>query len=85
MPSTTISLEKSAYELLKARKRADESFSEEVVRLLGETGPSLRGFLDVVSEADGETVARAIEAARKEDLQTAERGSRGRKRNGRRA
>jgi predicted CopG family antitoxin len=85
MPSTTISLERSAYELLRARKRPDESFSEEVIRLLGEAGPSLRGFLDIVSEEDGNSVADAIDAVRNEDLATNARGSRGRKQNGRRA
>lgn len=85
MTSTTISLEKSAYELLKSRKRPDESFSEEVVRLLGQNAPNLRDFLNVVSESDGETVARSIESVRKEDLMTAERNNRSRKHHGRRA
>jgi predicted CopG family antitoxin len=85
MPSTTISLERSAYELLKSQKRRDESFSEEVVRLLSETGPSLGGFLAIISEEDGETVANAIEAVRKEDLETAKRKSRDRRNHGRRS
>jgi len=85
MPSTTISLERSAYELLKARKRPDESFSEEVVRLLGEAGPSLSGFLEIITEEDGETVANAIEAVRKEDSVTAQRKSRDGRHHGRRA
>jgi predicted CopG family antitoxin len=85
MPSTTISLERSAYELLKSRKRPDESFSEEVVRLLGEATPSLSGFLEIISEEDGETVAIAIEAVRKEDLETAVRKSRDGRLHGRRS
>ena len=68
MPTTTISLERSAYELLKSRKRADESFSEEVHRLLGEPSPNLQGFLDIISSKDGETIAEAIETIRAEDL-----------------
>jgi predicted CopG family antitoxin len=85
MTSTTIRLDRSAYELLRSRKRPDESFSEEVVRLLGEAGPSLSGFLEIISKEDGEKVADAIEAVRKEDLATAERKSRDRRYNGRRS
>jgi predicted CopG family antitoxin len=85
MPSTTISLERSAYELLRSRKRPDESFSEEVVRLLGDAGPNLSGFLEIVLEEDGEKVANAIEAVRKEELETAGRKSQDRRHRGRRS
>ncbi len=77
MPLISISLERSAYELLRSRKRPGESFSEEVIRLLSEAGPRLSGFLEIIPERDGESVARAIEAVRKEDLETAKRKSRG--------
>lgn len=53
MPTTTISLERSAYELLKARKRPDESFSEELHRLFGKPEPALKEFLEIVSAKDG--------------------------------
>jgi predicted CopG family antitoxin len=69
MPSTTISLERSAYELLKARKKPDESFSEEVHRLLGGTRPQLSGFLDIVPVREGRAIANSIEAIRAEDLE----------------
>jgi predicted CopG family antitoxin len=68
MPTTTISLERSAYDLLKSRKKPDESFSEELHRLLGPPNPTLRGFLDIVRPEDGRSVAAAIEAVRAEDL-----------------
>jgi len=68
MPTTTISLERSAYELLKARKRPDESFSEELHRLLGHPEPVLKEFLDIVPADVGGRVADAIEALRAEDL-----------------
>lgn len=84
MGTTTISLERSAYELLKARKLPDESFSEEVVRLLGGSTPSLRGFLEIVSKEDGIPIADAIAAIRAEDLELASGAKRVRK-HGRRA
>lgn len=68
MPTTKISLERSAYELLQSRKNADESFSEELHRLLGEPSPNLKGFLDIVSAKDGRMIAQAIEAIRSQDL-----------------
>lgn len=76
MPTTTISLERSAYDLLKARKKPDESFSEELHRLLGSPSPHLRGFLDLASPEDGRAIADAIEKLRAEDLAEARRGSR---------
>ena len=68
MPSTTISLERSAYELLKSRKRPDESFSEELHRLLGYPNPKLGDFLDIVGSSEGEAVAAAVEKLRARDL-----------------
>ncbi|MFZ1023485.1 MAG: antitoxin VapB family protein [Thermoplasmata archaeon] len=86
MTTTTISLERSAYELLKARKKPDESFSEELHRLLGSASPDLKGFLDIVSIQDGRTIADAIEAIRAQDFdEELKKANRGRKRYGRRA
>lgn len=81
MPTTTISLERSAYDLLKARKKSDESFSEEVHRLLGSTSPDLKDFLALVSPSDGRVIADSIEALRAQDLEEARKtsSSRGRK------
>jgi predicted CopG family antitoxin len=74
MSSTTISLERSAYELLKSRKRPDESFSEELRRLLGQPSPELGGFLEVIGKDDGDALASAIEKLRARDLATQRRG-----------
>jgi len=63
--SQQIRLEDHVYERIKANKRADESFSEAVERLIG--GRSLRELRDVF---DGEQVAEmraAIEAADERD------------------
>jgi predicted CopG family antitoxin len=86
MPTTTISLERSAYDLLKARKKPDESFSQEVHRLLGSASPDLKDFLDIVSVEDGIAIADAIETIRAQDLEAErKRAHRVRKQYGRRA
>jgi predicted CopG family antitoxin len=86
MTTTTISLERSAYELLRARKRPDESFSEELHRLLGSAGPDLKDFLEIVSLDDGRTIADAIGSIRAEDLaEEKTKAGRARKEHGRRA
>jgi predicted CopG family antitoxin len=86
MTTTTISLERSAYELLRSRKKPDESFSEELHRLLGSASPDLKGFLDIVSAEDGQTIANAIDAIRFQDIeQERTKASRGKQRHGRRA
>lgn len=68
MGTKTISLEVSAYELLKAQKNPDESFSDEVRRLLGRKTPSLRSFLALFPAGDSEDLARAMSEVREEDL-----------------
>ena len=73
MPSTTISLERSAYELLRSKKRPKESFSKELIRLLGAPKADLQGFLDVVPTSSGKAIADAIEELRAEDLRTTQR------------
>jgi predicted CopG family antitoxin len=86
MASTTISLERSAYELLRARKLPDESFSEEIHRLLGPRSPALKDFLSILSPKDGADVADSIEATRSEDLDFELRRTRsGRRKSGHRA
>ena len=81
MPSTNICLERSAYELLKARKKPDESFSEEIHRLLGGASPGLKGFLDIIPVAEGRPIANAIESIRAGDLELARKRAGQRKRN----
>lgn len=86
MSTTTISLERSAYDLLRARKKPKESFSEEIHRLLGPNPPELKDFLALMSDADATEVANRIEAARAEDLSfERRRGSRGKGRHGHRS
>ena len=86
MSTTTISLERSAYELLKSRKRPGESFSEELRRLLAPDEPRLTTFLELVPARDGDIVADAIERFRAEDLDSERRKVSGRGgRRGRRA
>ncbi len=86
MPSTTISLDRSAYDLLRSRKLAEESFSEEIHRLLGPHAPELKEFLHLFSPSDAADIADSIEAAQAEDLEheLEQAGSRRRQR-GRRA
>ncbi|MGB6501069.1 MAG: antitoxin VapB family protein [Thermoplasmata archaeon] len=68
MTTTTVTLERSAYERLKSVKRSKESFSDTVLRLLEPNRPSLRGFLEIFSEADANAIGKAIEHLRAEDL-----------------
>lgn len=68
MSTTTISLDRSAYDLLRAQKRSDESFSDEIHRLLGPHKPELREFLTLLSSKDAARVADCIETSRAEDL-----------------
>lgn len=68
MATTTITLARSAYELLKANKRPGESFSEEVQRVFGSDRPSLKGFLEVFSPEDARAVGDVIAKMRKEEI-----------------
>jgi predicted CopG family antitoxin len=86
MPTTTISLERSAYELLKAQKKPDESFSQELHRLLGSASPELSGFLEIVPAEDGRAIADAIESLRTRDIDVErKKAHRGKYQHGRRA
>jgi predicted CopG family antitoxin len=69
MPSKTISLENSAYEKLKAAKRADESFTDVVNRLVVGTKPSFNLFAGLLDKKAGAAVAKAFEKLRAEDLE----------------
>ena len=76
MATTTISLERSAYDLLRAQKLADESFSDEIHRLLGPHTAALKDFLTLLSAKEAGEVADRIEATRSADLQFELRASR---------
>lgn len=68
MTTTTITLERSAYERLRAQKRSKESFSETVLRVLEPDRPSLRGFLELFSDKDAVAIGQVVERLRSEDL-----------------
>jgi predicted CopG family antitoxin len=68
MGTKTISLEDSAYERLKAAKRAGESFSDVVRRVLGAREPSLLDFTRLLDKRTADRLADAIERMRAEDL-----------------
>lgn len=69
MTTTTITLERSAYERLRAQKRPKESFSETVLRVLEPDRPSLKGFLELISMKDAADIGQAVERLRREDLE----------------
>ena len=70
MDVKTIALDREAYELLRRRKRKDESFSDAVKRLARETRP-LSGFSGVwkkrLSDADLAAIEKAILRGRDAD------------------
>lgn len=63
--SHQIRLEEHVYERIKANKRADESFSEAVERLIG--GRSLRELREVFDEEQVSEMRAAIEEADEQD------------------
>ena len=63
--SPQVRLEDHVYERIKANKRADESFSDAVERLIG--GQSLRDLRDVFDEGQMAEMRETIEAADQED------------------
>lgn len=85
MSTTTISLERSAYELLRSRKKPGESFSQELHRLLADARPSVKSFLELLPPEAAQEVADTIDLLRAEDLAIARAkarrrgGSRGRR------
>lgn len=84
MSSHTVSLEKSAYERLKAARRPGESFSVTVNRLLEGTRPTFRTLAGFMTAKEGralrETIARmrALETPSEEKHLRAWVGDRGR-------
>jgi predicted CopG family antitoxin len=67
MPSHTVALERSAYERLKAAKRAGESFSVTVNRLLATKRPSFRLLAGGLDSRAGLEVRRAVDRMRKSE------------------
>jgi len=61
-------LEDSAYEKLRAAKRPGESFSEAVLRLLGDREPSLLDFRGLLDKKTVQGVRDTIARMKEEDL-----------------
>jgi predicted CopG family antitoxin len=68
MGSTTISLERSAYESLRHAKLPGESFSQTVRRLTRSEKPSLRELAGIFPKADVDAMAAMIETWRQQDV-----------------
>ena len=64
MSSRTVSLEKSAYDRLKASKLPGESFTDTVNRLVKGSGPSFRVLAGSLRSADARAVKTAIRRMR---------------------
>ncbi len=75
MGSKTISLEDSAYAKLKAAKRAGESFSDVIRRVLGEGEPSLLDLRGLLDKQGADQLAGVVSRMRKEDLEAQRRRS----------
>ena len=61
MSTKTIRLDENVYELLRSKKRDDETFSEAVERLLG--GPSLRELAGILSDEEAAEFREVIDEA----------------------
>lgn len=64
MATKTIGITDDVYERLAARKRADESFTELIDRLLEEASPDWREGFGTLSAADAETLRAAAAESR---------------------
>lgn len=76
MVSTTISLERSAYESLKRAKLPGESFSQTVRRLTKAGHPTLRPLVGLFPQKDGDAMARLIADWRAGDVADSSKGRR---------
>lgn len=65
MTSHTVSLERSAYERLKAAHRPGESFSVAVNRILEGTRPSFRSLAGLITVREAHAVRRAVDRMRR--------------------
>ncbi|MGI0130814.1 MAG: antitoxin VapB family protein [Thermoplasmata archaeon] len=69
MSSKTISLERSAYDKLRAAKRPKESFSDVVSRVLEPNRPSLTALAGFLTPDEGKAVRDTIQEMRIQDDQ----------------
>ena len=65
MVTKTITVTKDAYEQLKALKRPEESFSEEIKRITGGKQDIMR-FAGILSDNEGEEMLAAINKVREQ-------------------
>lgn len=71
MSTKTISIKTEAYERLKVRKKAKESFTDVINRLTGKR--SLLGFAGILSKESGERLSGSISESRKLSAERAKR------------
>jgi predicted CopG family antitoxin len=64
MGTKTVRLDEDTYERIKSKKRADETFSEAIDRLIG--GYSLLDFAGGLSEEEADRMRAAIDEANEE-------------------
>jgi predicted CopG family antitoxin len=67
MPNKTVSLEASAYDLLKSARAPQESFSEAIHRLLSDTKPSFRQIAGALTPQEADAVKTAIRRMRAQE------------------
>lgn len=72
MSSKNISLKGSVYERLLEYKRADESFSDAVDRMLDETRPDWREFVGTLNDESAAQVKELVEKRRERSIQETE-------------
>ena len=68
MATKTLTITEDAYEMLKARKEANESFSEVIKRIAGKK--SFSSFFNILTPEEGDAFAKAIEEHREISAKT---------------
>jgi len=70
MATKTLTITEDAYTILKNNKMKDESFSQEITRLLSnKRKKSLMDFFGILSNEEGEGMLEALEEKRKINIQ----------------
>jgi predicted CopG family antitoxin len=62
MTTKNVRLDEETYELVEAKKRDDETFSEAIARLIG--GPPLLDLAGILSDEEAEEMREAVERSR---------------------
>ena len=73
VPFKTITIKKSAYELIRRKKRAGESFTALFERTFGEQKPDIMRFAGALSKSEADELRKNVLAYRKEFNADAER------------